>query len=269
MNLHEDPVRHIDRLVRGHLYSGSMVQQFDDMGRLHVDDWELRQDVQTDVQERWARVSTDNIMEVSISPDSDAISFAYSGSRPTALTMTQTFLPLARSAHANPANDSDHWRRGEPGRSTLAPADFERARASADVPSQAAARGCGARRQRSSNQGGSRRSRDVACGSHRSRRDRPFRRPAIRPAPRALPSGDQHSLVLESVDGRPPGTGRPHHPDFVPPCRGSNVRGAAGDGPTRSAADLGACPVLVWKRSACSSSARWTRAPARWFFDSA
>jgi enoyl-[acyl-carrier protein] reductase / trans-2-enoyl-CoA reductase (NAD+) len=65
MNLHEDPVRHIDRLVRGHLYSGSMVQRFDDMGRLHVDDWELRQDVQTDVQERWARVSTDNIMEVS------------------------------------------------------------------------------------------------------------------------------------------------------------------------------------------------------------
>ena len=65
MNLHEDPVRHIDRLVRGHLYSGSLVQQFDDMGRLHVDDWELRQDVQTDVQERWARVSTDNIMEVS------------------------------------------------------------------------------------------------------------------------------------------------------------------------------------------------------------
>jgi enoyl-[acyl-carrier protein] reductase/trans-2-enoyl-CoA reductase (NAD+) len=65
MNLHEDPVRHIDRLVRGHLYSGSMVQQFDDTGRLHVDDWELRQDVQTDVQERWARVSTDNIMEVS------------------------------------------------------------------------------------------------------------------------------------------------------------------------------------------------------------
>jgi enoyl-[acyl-carrier protein] reductase/trans-2-enoyl-CoA reductase (NAD+) len=65
MNLHEDPVRHIDRLVRGHLYSGSMVQQFDDMGRLHVDDWELRQDVQTDVQERWARVSTDNIMEIS------------------------------------------------------------------------------------------------------------------------------------------------------------------------------------------------------------
>ena len=65
MHLHEDPVRHIDRLVRGHLYSGSMVQQFDDMGRLHVDDWELRQDVQTDVQERWARVSTDNIMEVS------------------------------------------------------------------------------------------------------------------------------------------------------------------------------------------------------------
>jgi enoyl-[acyl-carrier protein] reductase / trans-2-enoyl-CoA reductase (NAD+) len=65
MNLHEDSVRHIDRLLRGHLYNGSMVHRFDDMGRLHVDDWELRQDVQTDVQQRWARVSTDNIMDVS------------------------------------------------------------------------------------------------------------------------------------------------------------------------------------------------------------
>jgi enoyl-[acyl-carrier protein] reductase/trans-2-enoyl-CoA reductase (NAD+) len=65
MNLHEDPVRHIDRLLRGHLYNGTTLRRFDDMGRLHVDDWELRQDVQTEVHLRWDRVNTDNIMDVS------------------------------------------------------------------------------------------------------------------------------------------------------------------------------------------------------------
>jgi enoyl-[acyl-carrier protein] reductase/trans-2-enoyl-CoA reductase (NAD+) len=65
MNLHEDPVGHIDRLFSGHLYNGSPVQRFDDIGRLHVDDWELRQDVQAEVQQRWDRVNTDNIMDVS------------------------------------------------------------------------------------------------------------------------------------------------------------------------------------------------------------
>jgi enoyl-[acyl-carrier protein] reductase/trans-2-enoyl-CoA reductase (NAD+) len=65
MNLHEDAVGHIDRLFSGHLYNGSLVQRLDDIGRLHVDDWELRQDVQTEVQQRWDRVNTDNIMDVS------------------------------------------------------------------------------------------------------------------------------------------------------------------------------------------------------------
>jgi enoyl-[acyl-carrier protein] reductase/trans-2-enoyl-CoA reductase (NAD+) len=65
MNLHEDCVRHIDRLFRGHLYNGSAAQRFDDVGRWRVDDWELRQDVQTEVQQRWARVDTANLMDVS------------------------------------------------------------------------------------------------------------------------------------------------------------------------------------------------------------
>jgi enoyl-[acyl-carrier protein] reductase/trans-2-enoyl-CoA reductase (NAD+) len=65
MSLHEDPVGHIDRLFAGHLYNGSPIQRFDDVGRVHVDDRELRQDVQTEVQQRWDRVNTDNIMDVS------------------------------------------------------------------------------------------------------------------------------------------------------------------------------------------------------------
>jgi enoyl-[acyl-carrier protein] reductase/trans-2-enoyl-CoA reductase (NAD+) len=65
MNLHEDCTRHIDRLFRGQLYNGSTAQRFDDVGRWRVDDWELRQDVQTEVQQRWARVNTGNVMDVS------------------------------------------------------------------------------------------------------------------------------------------------------------------------------------------------------------
>jgi enoyl-[acyl-carrier protein] reductase/trans-2-enoyl-CoA reductase (NAD+) len=65
MNLHEDSVRHIDRLFRAHLYDGSTVQRFDEAGRWRVDDRELRRDVQTEVQQRWARVNSDNIMEIS------------------------------------------------------------------------------------------------------------------------------------------------------------------------------------------------------------
>jgi enoyl-[acyl-carrier protein] reductase / trans-2-enoyl-CoA reductase (NAD+) len=65
MNLHEDCVRHIDRLFRGHLCNGGAVAQFDEVGRWRVDDRELRADVQREVQQRWARVNTDNVMHVS------------------------------------------------------------------------------------------------------------------------------------------------------------------------------------------------------------
>jgi enoyl-[acyl-carrier protein] reductase/trans-2-enoyl-CoA reductase (NAD+) len=64
MNVHEDSIRHIDRLFRRHVYNDSTVEQFDDLGRWRVDDWELREDVQAEVHQRWAQVSTDNIMDV-------------------------------------------------------------------------------------------------------------------------------------------------------------------------------------------------------------
>jgi enoyl-[acyl-carrier protein] reductase/trans-2-enoyl-CoA reductase (NAD+) len=62
--VHEDTVRHIDRLFRSHLYSGTAAQ-LDAVGRLRVDDRELREDVQALVRERWDVVSTDNLMEIS------------------------------------------------------------------------------------------------------------------------------------------------------------------------------------------------------------
>lgn len=62
--LHEDPTRHIDRLFRSHLFSES-APQLDKVGRLRVDDWELREDVQAEIRRRWAAVDTENVMELS------------------------------------------------------------------------------------------------------------------------------------------------------------------------------------------------------------
>jgi enoyl-[acyl-carrier protein] reductase / trans-2-enoyl-CoA reductase (NAD+) len=65
MALHEDAMHLIDRLFRVHLYNQSGERRFDDVGRLRVDDRELRDDVQAEIRRRWALVNTDNIMDVS------------------------------------------------------------------------------------------------------------------------------------------------------------------------------------------------------------
>jgi enoyl-[acyl-carrier protein] reductase/trans-2-enoyl-CoA reductase (NAD+) len=65
MAVHEDCIRHIDRLFRSRLYAGSIVPPLDAVGRLRIDDWELRADVQAEVQRLWAIVDTGNILDVS------------------------------------------------------------------------------------------------------------------------------------------------------------------------------------------------------------
>jgi enoyl-[acyl-carrier protein] reductase / trans-2-enoyl-CoA reductase (NAD+) len=62
---HEDSLRHIDRLFRSHLYNLETAPRFDAVGRLRVDDGELREDVQAEVRARWDIVNTDNLMELS------------------------------------------------------------------------------------------------------------------------------------------------------------------------------------------------------------
>jgi len=64
LDVHEDCVHHIHRLMREHLYTGH-APTLDPVGRLRVDDWELRQDVQAEVRRRWALVDTDNLMRLS------------------------------------------------------------------------------------------------------------------------------------------------------------------------------------------------------------
>lgn len=64
LDVHEDCIHHIHRLMREHLYAGH-APTLDPVGRLRVDDWELRQDVQAEVKRRWALVDTDNLMRLS------------------------------------------------------------------------------------------------------------------------------------------------------------------------------------------------------------
>ena len=64
MGVHEDCVRHIGRLFRQHLYD-RLAPPLDEVGRIRVDDWELRADVQAEVRRLWDVVSTETILDVS------------------------------------------------------------------------------------------------------------------------------------------------------------------------------------------------------------
>ena len=62
--VHETVIAHIDRLFREKLY-GEMRGQFDDVGRIRNDDWELTEEVQDAVRALWPKVTTENVMELS------------------------------------------------------------------------------------------------------------------------------------------------------------------------------------------------------------
>ena len=64
MGLHEDCIAHIDRLFREQLYGGRALR-LDEVGRIRLDDWELRDDVQARVRTRWADITTENLFELS------------------------------------------------------------------------------------------------------------------------------------------------------------------------------------------------------------
>jgi enoyl-[acyl-carrier protein] reductase/trans-2-enoyl-CoA reductase (NAD+) len=65
MAVHEDCLRQIDRLFRTRLYGGDVMPVCDAAGRLRVDDWELREDVQGEVRRRWSMANSDNVGELS------------------------------------------------------------------------------------------------------------------------------------------------------------------------------------------------------------
>jgi enoyl-[acyl-carrier protein] reductase/trans-2-enoyl-CoA reductase (NAD+) len=60
--LHEGCIEQINRLFRERLYGGELA--LDEKNRIRLDDWEMRADVQSQVEEIWAEVNSDNINEL-------------------------------------------------------------------------------------------------------------------------------------------------------------------------------------------------------------
>ncbi len=61
--LHEDCIQQIDRLFRDRLYTDGE-RQLDEEGRVRLDDWEMKPEVQQEVKDLWGQVTTENIDEL-------------------------------------------------------------------------------------------------------------------------------------------------------------------------------------------------------------
>ncbi len=61
--IHEGCIEQIQRLFEDRLYSGDM--KLDEAGRIRIDDWEMREDVQKEVAELWEQLNTDTLEKIS------------------------------------------------------------------------------------------------------------------------------------------------------------------------------------------------------------
>lgn len=62
--LHEGCIEQLQRLFADRLYNGAS-PQLDAEGRIRIDDWEMREDVQAAVAKLWPNVTTENLAEIS------------------------------------------------------------------------------------------------------------------------------------------------------------------------------------------------------------
>jgi enoyl-[acyl-carrier protein] reductase/trans-2-enoyl-CoA reductase (NAD+) len=62
--LHEGCIEQIQRLFSDHLFSGKPLQ-LDDVQRIRLDDWEMKQEVQEAVEKLWPQVTTENLKALS------------------------------------------------------------------------------------------------------------------------------------------------------------------------------------------------------------
>ncbi len=65
-NVHEDCIHQIQRLFAQRLYNGRPLTEVptDKEGRIRVDDWEMREDVQAEVAKNWTMVSDANVHQI-------------------------------------------------------------------------------------------------------------------------------------------------------------------------------------------------------------
>ncbi len=61
--VHEGCIEQIQRLFEQRLYTGGAVP-IDDKGRIRIDDWEMREDIQDRVKELWAKATSENLTEI-------------------------------------------------------------------------------------------------------------------------------------------------------------------------------------------------------------
>jgi enoyl-[acyl-carrier protein] reductase/trans-2-enoyl-CoA reductase (NAD+) len=57
---HEGCIEQMRRLFATHMYGGNN-PKFDEAGRVRIDDWEMRPEIQAAVREIWPRVTTENL----------------------------------------------------------------------------------------------------------------------------------------------------------------------------------------------------------------
>lgn len=63
MNIHEGTIEQMYRMLKDRVYSGNL--KLDEKGRICMDDWEMRSDVQEKVAEFWKIANNENITEIS------------------------------------------------------------------------------------------------------------------------------------------------------------------------------------------------------------
>ncbi|SEE60723.1 enoyl-[acyl-carrier protein] reductase / trans-2-enoyl-CoA reductase (NAD+) [Tenacibaculum sp. MAR_2010_89] len=60
--IHEGCIEQIQRLYSERLYGGDIA--LDDKGRIRIDDWEMREDVQSEIAELWKTATSENLSEI-------------------------------------------------------------------------------------------------------------------------------------------------------------------------------------------------------------
>ncbi len=61
--IHEGCIEQIDRLFRERLYTGGAIPM-DENGRIRIDDWEMREDIQNRISELWSQADTDSLASI-------------------------------------------------------------------------------------------------------------------------------------------------------------------------------------------------------------